>query len=477
MKQQARAFNAAFTRPGLTAMPAAANQRGSGGDHHPRIAKKSLKEIDRMTRRQEETSGAVNSRWPYSAEEDRWLLVMQGRLTIAQMAVRLGRTFYATRARLRQLNREERMGTALKHYLREQRIGLREFAREIGVPAANLSNIVNHGSFTAKDKQSGIKNRIREALLKRGISDPKLFDPRENRGGLDDEPGWEAEMIEHSAMEHFNLKSDPFDLNAVKSPQDIYWTEAHQAMKKALERAIVRKDFIAVAGEVGAGKSLVYQAVEHALDDKTRVIFPRTLSKEKMTAFHLQEAIIADLKAGQQDYSKPTRSSLEARDRQIIELLRLYHSEGITCALVIEEAHALGIQLLRTLKRLYELKAGFEALCGIILIGQPELEKFWQDLRVREFNRRCRLIRLPSLRAAEIPAYIRHKFTRSGENVDKVFEGDALKAVGERLKSGGERLKSGAPALQVNNLCARAVNRAADAKLKKISAAFVYELD
>jgi len=451
--------------------------RGSGGHHGPR-EKKAIKEIQRQTRRQQETANALSRGYDWSPEENSFLLNHRHDLTRPQMAAALGRTYYSVKFQLAKLNKESRsMGESkLKRIMEVNKIGLNALARELGVPRTNLSNIINHGVFTQKDLDAGIKNRIREALMKRGIPAAGIFKESRNdrlskiAAQEQDEKNWRAEMIDQSALDFFNLKDDPFDLAAVRSVQDIYWTTAHKDMKAAIERAVTRKDFMAVSGEVGAGKSLVRKSVIESLDGKHRVITPVNLEKETLTPFHLQEAIIEDLKGGQPDYSKPTRASKEARERQVLELLKLYHSEGITVVLVIEEAHALPLKVLRTLKRLYEIQAGFEPMLGIILVGQPELEEFWQDLRVREFNRRCRLHKLPNLRAAEISAYIRHKFTRAGENADKVFAAGALEAISDRLKAGS-------PALQVNNLVARAINRAAEVKLRRVTAQFVYDLD
>lgn len=435
---------------------------------------KPLREREREMRRQADTAGGVAFHAAWDLAENDWLVLHALIETKAEMAREIGRTYFAVNNQLIKLRREEHVGIVLKRVLEDNDIGLRAFAREIGVPATNMHFILTEGRFADKDLKAGVKKKILEALMKRGLADKSVFlkdrKPRPQAEAQEKVNEWEGEMLDHATLNFFNLAEDPFHPGSVRDAADIFWSKAHKDLRDALKRAIDRQDFIAVMGEVGSGKTLVRKAVMESLDEKVRVIEPALMAKESLTPYNLQEAIIADLKAGQSDYNKPTRSSKEARDRQIKELLLLHAEDNISVLLICEEAHALRLDLLRTFKRLYEVSVGFKPLLGIVLLGQPEMKKHWEDLRVREFSRRCRLLTLSSLRASEIPAYIEWKFKRAGASADKVFAADGLQAVAERMKKG-------APALLVNNLVARAMNKAAEAQVKKLGAEFVMAVE
>ena len=360
----------------------------------------------------------------------------------------------------------------LKQVLEKNRIGLREFARATKIPVTTLHSIVNKGEFTQKGERDGYRGKIAEVLLKRGVAAGDVFAPicSADIPADDYETEWEAEMITQEAMEFFNMGSDPFERLAVAGPDDIFKTAGYKKTREALTRAITRRGFIAVFADVGAGKTLLWADISHELGDKVRVIKPVILEKEQMTVYNLQEAVIADLKGARADYSAPLKASKEARDRQIRDLLTLYDQEGIDVILIIEEAHTLPLRTLKALKRLWEIQIGFAAPLAIVLLGQPELRhELWDDLRIREVTRRCRLVELPRLRKPEIPAYIAFKFARVGEKTSKVFTDAALKAVADILKAG-------APALQVNNLCVHAINQAQELGQKKIDADLIYAL-
>lgn len=273
-------------------------------------------------------------------------------------------------------------------------------------------------------------------------------------------------------MKWFGMEEDPFDRAAVKSEADIFQTPSYKKTKAAIEKAITKRQFVAVWGAVGCGKTLLWTAIHDSIKDneKIRVVKPLTIEKEKLTIHNLEEAFILDLKAARTDYEAPLRSSREARDRQVRELLYLYDSEGIAVVLVIEEAHTIPMRTLKALKRLHEIQYGFSQPLTIILLGQPELMEIKGDLRVREVSRRCRFLELASLRKPEMKAYITWKFSRVKASPQKIFSENAWEALSRKFARQ-------ASALQVNNLVAFALNKAEEVKKKKIDGAFIDALD
>jgi type II secretory pathway predicted ATPase ExeA len=369
----------------------------------------------------------------------------------------------------------------LKIILEKQGIGLREFARLIKEPATNVSNIVNKGQFTRKAEKRGLRKKIISALKERGVPEADLFQlfkpvEKTNRtGATAAKPPltgascatWENEMLRQETLDFFNLIEDPFE--GMRGLADIFRPAAYKRVKKTVDRAIKRRLFMAVWGDVGSGKTTLWREIEAGLGDKFRVIKPVILEKERLTVYNLQEAIITDLKAKREDYTTGMKSSKEARDRQIRNLLMLYDEEGIGCVLVIEEAHTLPLRTLKSLKRLHEIQRGFSAPLSIILLGQTELKvDLWDDLRIREVTRRCRLVELPQLRPAEIPRYIQFKFERAREK-PAMITADGYKALSDVWKEG-------ISPLQLNNVISHILNTAADVGKKKINADMIFSL-
>lgn len=373
----------------------------------------------------------------------------------------------------------------LKQVLKSNQIGLRKFARQIKMPESTLSDFLNHGRLPAKWEK--IKAVIEDELEKKGAPVAGLFESAvlsevttesaasgglKKKSSADTTKEWEGEMLNQEALDWFGLVEDPFDKSAVKSEADVFQTASYKKTKKAMEIAITRRQFVAVWGQVGCGKTLLWTSLHESMSDKenVRIVKPLTLEKERLTIHNLEEAFIADLKAGRSDYSAPLRSSREARDRQVRDLLKLYDAEGIAVVLLIEEAHSIPMRTLKALKRLHEIQYGFSQPLSIILLGQPELMEIRNDLRVREVSRRCRFLELKSLRNPEFKPYIIWKFARVKSNASKIFTDNAWSGLSRKFASS-------ASALQVSNLAAYCMNKAEEVKKKKINGAFIDALD
>ena len=119
--------------------------------------------------------------------------------------------------------------------------------------------------------------------------------------------------------------------------------------------------------------------------------------------------------------------------------LNLHHNLNNTTqggnrhVLVIEEAHDLHMQTIKSLKRFWELKYGMRRLLSIILIGQTELRGKLSNTQaeVREVVQRCDVIDLPPIKDPE--AYLAFRFKTAGADINNIFEPDALALLREQL--------------------------------------------
>ena len=292
-----------------------------------------------------------------------------------------------------------------------------------------------------------------------------------------DSPKEETEMLlknetlSAQARQFFKIPRSPFcdDINC----QDDVFTSADTAYaRNALLDCAANQGFVALIGESGSGKTTMREELESRLAEHHRpvvVIKPYTLEMEPterygrvMKSGQISEAIIATLAPGARIYR-----SMQARARQVHELLTASQQAGNANLIIIEEAHRLPVATLRHLKGFMEMKNGLRRLLGVVLIGQPELHALLNEHRadVREIVQRCAKIEMLPL-DAELENYIRHKFARVGVDAAQMFSQPIYDAIRARLvyvPRGGQKheVRSVCYPLIVNNLITRAMNAAA----------------
>lgn len=363
-------------------------------------------------------------------------------------------------------------------------------ATRLSRPAVNLA--INRGYLPVRcpEFKKNIEKILRENtaamqwLLERGIKVEDVWQPlgREMRNSFPKGAGkrirdgkrfqamlpgnpdiitisWEVEMITQEAMRHFKLFRNPF-IDDIQKDADIYMSDEHCYIEAAMLDAARHGGFLAVIGEVGSGKSVMRRkVVEHLRKDgDVIVIFPHIVDKTRLTAASICDAIVMDLSD-----EKP-KIRLEQKTRQVQKLLLERSKQGYRSVLIIEEAHDMDTKVLKYLKRFYEIEDGYKKLLGIILIGQTELKHTFteaQHVGMREVIRRVQIAEIKGLNG-NIKDYLELKFNRVNAEVDKVFDGEAFKALSKRLTSTDRQNKtiSHAYPLLVNNYTAKAMNLA-----------------
>ncbi|MFA7238716.1 MAG: AAA family ATPase [Sulfuricellaceae bacterium] len=291
------------------------------------------------------------------------------------------------------------------------------------------------------------------------------------------------ELITPEARRNFGLARNPFQ-DDVRTRADVFASAATRYARAALLDCAINSGFMALIGESGSGKSTLADELEQRIIDEQRpviIIRPSVLSMEAsdkagktLKSGQIAEAIIRTLAPG-----AIPRSSTEARDRQLRDMLISSRAAGFSHLVLIEEAHSLPVATLKHLKRFLEIKQGLGRLLGVALIGQPELHQRLSErsAEVREVVQRCEIVELRPL-DNDLQAYIEHKFARVGAVAGDVLDSgvyDALRARLIRTPRGGtarDTLSICHP-LVVNNLLARALNAAAGAGFAKVTADIV----
>lgn len=305
--------------------------------------------------------------------------------------------------------------------------------------------------------------RLRDAPKKRGsatTTESTHTDTQEDTTML-----LSKQSLTPAARRHFKLVRDPFD--DPQTEEAVYLSDDGRYVLANMLDAALHGNFLAVVGESGSGKTTLRRLMlERLRDENVIVIEPYMLTAggqgkdaRPLRTGHIAEAILAAVAPGRR-----VPASAEARNRLLHECLRQSSRGGNRHVLLIEEAHDLHMQVLKSLKRFWELEDGLTRLLSIILIGQTELGVKLSSpaADVREVVQRCDVIPLPPLH--DVPGFIRHRFASAGMDAAGAFEEDALFELRQRLivsrggKNGGTDL---AYPLAVTNLACRAMNLAA----------------
>lgn len=242
----------------------------------------------------------------------------------------------------------------------------------------------------------------------------------------------EQQMLNPNTMRHFKLTRHPFE-NEIRSEDDLFMSDQQILLREAMVQAALGGSIFAVTGECGAGKTEVrkgFLEYIHRNHPEIQVIEPMVINKKRLTPEMIFDAIAEDLNITNMP------AGLERRARKVDAALRRSVKTGNRHVLVIEEAHDLTNNVIKQLKRIWELSDGFTRLISIILIGQPELESILapSNYEVREFARRCNMMKVYPL-GHSITEYIAHKFQRCNVNYLNVIEPSAIAALQERMKA------------------------------------------
>jgi type II secretory pathway predicted ATPase ExeA len=271
-------------------------------------------------------------------------------------------------------------------------------------------------------------------------------------------------MLQMKTFKKFGLAQDPFSGDVAKA-SDVYLTDDTRFVAEYLLQAAKAGGMVALVGESGSGKTTIRRyAIDRmtAEGEKVRIITPRCVDKTRLATGTICDAIINDCS------TETPRRSLEAKARQVERILTNSSRAGYSHVLMIEEAHDLGIQTLKYLKRFWEMEDGFKKLLSIVLVGQVELKakldesKNWE---AREVIRRMEVLELAPLgTGADVAAYLDIKFGRLGKNRKAVINDQGCEALAAKLRRQTRNgvVYSVAYPLLINNWCRRAMNTAAE---------------
>ncbi|AUL96766.1 ExeA family protein [Vibrio vulnificus] len=237
-------------------------------------------------------------------------------------------------------------------------------------------------------------------------------------------------------LQHFGFHTQPFS----QTPNTELFLglaphfEAIQTVMAALEMG---EGIVKVTGEVGTGKTMVCRMLIDQLSDKVNLVY---LPNPVLSGHELQMAIAREM--GLKTYDSVSLVP------QIQDRLIGMRQRGMRTVLLVDEAQALPLEAMETLRLFGNLETEQEKLLQIVLFGQPELDERIAQHELRQFRQRITFsCQLRPLTIEEGVAFIDSRLAKAGDGELQYLTTEQKKALW--------RGAGGIPRL-INQLCHKA---------------------
>ena len=222
-------------------------------------------------------------------------------------------------------------------------------------------------------------------------------------------------------VDFFGLHEKPF--NVTPDPAFLFLSKKHQEALAHLSYGIrERKGFIAITGEIGAGKTTLCRALLDRIREGVRTAY--LLNSNITSDMQLLRMIIDDF--GIKPEGKNKAALLKAMDKFLIE----QNMSGNNVVIIIDEAQNLRPRVLEQFRMLSNLETDKEKLVQIIFIGQPELKDVLRSPKLVQLNQRITVrYHVAPLDREEVQNYINHRLSIAGSNDCSFFNNEAIDAI------------------------------------------------
>jgi MSHA biogenesis protein MshM len=221
---------------------------------------------------------------------------------------------------------------------------------------------------------------------------------------------------------HFGLQELPFTITP-----DTSFFFAHASHQDALNTLLVAarsgEGFMKVIGEVGTGKTLLCRKFMAALDHQ-----------EFVTAYipnpYLQPMTLLLACADELGIGYPQHIN----QHQLLKLLNRYlidtYADGKRVLLCLDEAQAIPLETLESLRLLSNLETERRKLLQVVLFGQPELNVRLDNPSIRQLKQRVSFAcQLSPLNLSEVEFYISHRLAVAGYRGPRLFPHKVVKLI------------------------------------------------
>lgn len=240
--------------------------------------------------------------------------------------------------------------------------------------------------------------------------------------------------------DYYGFREKPF--NITPDPGFIFLSAHHnEAFAHLLYGIDNHVGFIALTGEIGAGKTTVIRTLLGQLSPgqyRTALIFNPCLS-----SLGLMQSINREF--GLPGDHTDTAELLGDLNRFLLE----ENGAGRTAVLVVDEAQNLATPVLEQIRLISNLETERDKLIQIVLVGQPELREILSRPELRQLGQRIGVsYHLRPMDQADTRDYIAHRIAVAGRNDSHLFTPGAVRRI--------YRFSGGLPRL-INLACDRAL--------------------
>jgi general secretion pathway protein A len=218
---------------------------------------------------------------------------------------------------------------------------------------------------------------------------------------------------------YYGLQERPFDLSP--NPRFLCFTAQHREALVHLQYGLTgRAGITMLVGEAGTGKTTLIRAALEAANDASTIVH---LSNPTLT----RAEFFDHLAAGFGFSSEAARSKIQF----LRELERaLDRNDGPTLAMVVDEAQSVPYELLEEIRLLTNAEAPNGRSLAVVLVGQPELARRLDEIRLRQLKQRVVLrCELTPLSLKDTAAYIKARVRTAGGEATQLFSRDAVVAI------------------------------------------------
>ena len=231
---------------------------------------------------------------------------------------------------------------------------------------------------------------------------------------------------------HFGLQELPFTITP-----DTSFFFAHTSHQEALNTLLVAvrsgEGFMKVIGEVGTGKTLLCRKFLGSLDHREFV--SAYIPNPYLQPMTLLLAIADELGIKYSQHANQ-HQLLKLLTRQLLEA----YGQGKRVVVCLDEAQAMPLETLESLRLLSNLETERRKLLQVVLFGQPELNVRLNNPSIRQLKQRisfsCRLLPLD---LSEVEFYISHRLNVAGYRGPRLFPHKVVKQL-YRVSRGIPRL-------------------------------------
>ncbi|AOY01285.1 ExeA family protein [Jeongeupia sp. USM3] len=221
-------------------------------------------------------------------------------------------------------------------------------------------------------------------------------------------------------LQHFGLDAPPFRITP--HPAFFFAGGRRGEMLAALRYAVLNGEgLIKVVGEVGSGKTMLCRMLLERLAGDADLVF---IPHPQLDRDELLEAIAGELGLP----LEPGRTGLRVQALQLALIERF--ARGRRVVVVVDEAHAMPVQGLETIRLLSNLDHGHDKLLQIVLFGQPELDSRLQGYELRQLSERItHAFALGPFGRDELSAYLEFRLRAAGYRGPQPFSPAALRRI------------------------------------------------